>query len=58
MPKNPDERIESLERSVRTYKILSVSMVVLVLLIQRGRIVSWIDRMEKWTDAVSTVKPS
>lgn len=58
MPKNPDERIESLERTVRTYKILSVSMVVLVLLIQRGRIVGWIDRMEKWTDAVASTKAS
>jgi len=56
MPKNPDERIEILEKSVRNYKILSISMVVLVLLTQRTRIVTWIDKMEKWTDAVVTAR--
>lgn len=58
MPKNPDERIETLEKSVRNYKILSISMMVLLLLIQRNRIVSWIDKMEGWIEAVSSARPS
>lgn len=56
MPKNPDERIESLEKSVRNYKILSISLMVLVLISQRNRIVSWIDRVESWTEAVTSAK--
>lgn len=58
MPKNPDERIESLEKSVRNYKILSISLMVLVLISQRNRIVSWIDRVESWTEAVTSAKAS
>lgn len=56
MPKNPDERIDSLEKSVRNYKILSLSMLVLVLVLQRNRIVGWIDRMESWVGAVSSAR--
>lgn len=58
MPKNPEERIDSLERSVRTYRILSISMMVLLLVMQRNRIVNWIDKMENWFDAVATTKAS
>jgi hypothetical protein len=58
MPKNPDERIDSLEKSVRTYRMLSISMMVLLLLIQRNRIVSWIDKMENWFDTVASAKAS
>jgi hypothetical protein len=58
MPKNPDERIDSLEKAVRNYKILSISMMVLLLLIQRNRIVGWIDKMENWFDNVASAKAS
>lgn len=54
--KNPDERIEILEKHVRNYKVLSISMMVLVLVMQRNRIVSWIDKMESWFGQVSNVK--
>lgn len=58
MPKNPDDRIDSLERSVRNYKILSISLLVLMLVSQRTRVVSWIDRMESWAAAVTTARAS
>ncbi len=54
MPKNPDERIDSLEKAVRNYKILSISMMVLLLLIQRNRIVGWIDKVENWFGNVAS----
>ena len=54
--KNPEERIETLEKHVRNYKILSLSMLVLVMVMQRSRIVGWIDKMESWFSQVSNVK--
>lgn len=56
MAKNPDERIESLEKAVRNYKILSLTMLLLVLVLQRNRIVGWIDRMESWMNGVAQVR--
>lgn len=56
MPKNPDERIDSLERLLWRYKILSICLLVLVLVTQRVRIVGWIDKMENWVNGVSKVK--
>lgn len=58
MPKNPDERIDSLEKSVRNYKILAISLLVLMLVTQRTRIVGWIDRMENWTESVTNARAS
>ncbi len=58
MPKNPDERIDSLEKSVRNYKILAISLLVLMLVTQRARIVGWIDRMENWTESVTNARAS
>lgn len=58
MPKNPEERIDNLEKSVRNYKILAISLLVLMLVSQRTRIVGWIDRVENWADAVTTAKAS
>jgi hypothetical protein len=56
MPKSPDQRIDSLEKSVRNYKLLSLSMLVLLLVTQRGRIVGWIDRMEGWVGNVASAR--
>ena len=56
MPKNPDERIDSLEKTVRNYKILSICLLVLVLITQRGKITGWLDKMENWVSGVSKVK--
>jgi len=56
MPKNPDERIDTLERSLWKYKMLSISMLVLVLVLQRNRIVTWIDKVENWASGVAQVK--
>lgn len=56
MPKNPDERIDTLERTLWRYKILSICLLVLVLVTQRVRIVGWIDKMETWVSGVSKVK--
>ncbi|MCC6321998.1 MAG: hypothetical protein IT438_11255 [Phycisphaerales bacterium] len=56
MPKNPDERIDTLERTLWRYKILSICLLVLVLVTQRVRIVGWIDKMENWMSGVSKVK--
>lgn len=58
MPKNPEERIDILEKSVRNYKILAISLLVLMLVSQRSRIVGWIDRIESWTESVANARAS
>lgn len=48
MPKNPDERIDMLEKKVNMYRVLVTLMVVLLFVVQRQRVVGWIDGMESW----------
>jgi hypothetical protein len=52
--KNLEERFESLEKTVRIYRILVVLLIVLLFVLQRRTIVGWIDRMETWASAVSS----
>ena len=53
--KSADERIDHLERTVRMYRALAVLTFLLLLVMQRQKIVGWIDHMESWFSAVSTV---
>jgi hypothetical protein len=54
MARNPDERIEILERRVNTYRVLVLLMLVLLVVIQRNRIVGWLDRMEHWVGTMAS----
>ena len=56
MAKNPDERIEILERKVNLYRVLLTLMVLLFLVAQRQRVVGWIDGMEKWFSKAADVR--
>lgn len=58
MPKSPDERLESLEKKVNLYRILVMCMFVLLLVIQRNRIVGWLDSMESWFGNVANTRAS
>ncbi len=55
MPKTADEKMESLDRSLRNYRILSIALFVLLMVTQRQRIVGWIDRAEGWVGNVASV---
>lgn len=48
MAKTPEQRIESLERRVNLYRILVTLLFAFILILQRQRIVGWIDNMESW----------
>ncbi len=53
MPKNPDERIEMLEKKVNLYRVLVVLLFFLILIVEIKPIHSMIDRMRGWVEAVS-----
>lgn len=46
--KSAEERIENLEKTVKTYRILVMLLAVLILVLERYRIVGWLDSMESW----------
>jgi len=46
--KSADERIDSLEKSVKLYRILTILLVVLLFIVQRTTVVGWIDSVEVW----------
>lgn len=56
MAKTPDERIESLERKVNMYRILVTLLFAFILILQRQRIVSWIDSVESWFGQASSIR--
>lgn len=56
MPKSPDERIDLLEKKVNMYRILVTLLVVLLLVVQRRNIVSWIDSAESWMSNVANAR--
>jgi hypothetical protein len=55
MPKTADERIESMDRSIRNYRILVIALFVLLIITQRHRIVGWIDSVDGWMSNVARV---
>lgn len=46
--KSADERIDSLEKSLKLYRILTILLVVLLFVVQRYTVVGWIDSVEGW----------
>lgn len=55
MPKTADEKLESMDRSIRNYRLLSISLFVLLMVTQRDRIGGWLDSMEGWVGNVAKV---
>lgn len=53
MPKNPDERIEMLEKKVNLYRVLVVLLFFLILIVEIKPIHNMIDRMRGWVETVS-----
>ncbi len=56
MPKTPDERIDALEKKIKLYRILVTLMVVLICVMQRQRLVVWMDSAESWFNGVQQVR--
>jgi hypothetical protein len=54
--KTPEERIDKLERHLRTYRTLAILLGVLICAIERGKIVAWIDHMEGWAGVISSAR--
>ncbi len=52
--KTADERIDHLERKVAQYRILVVLMVVLIVVVMRKPITSWIDSVESWVSGLGS----
>ena len=46
--KTAEERIDSLERTTRIYRILVVLLFLLILALERQHVVSWLDSVEGW----------
>lgn len=53
MAKNPDERIESLEKKVNLYRVLVTLLFFLILVVEIKPIHGIIDRMGHWFEHVS-----
>lgn len=58
MPKDPNERIDLLEKKVNTYRVLVTLLVVLLVIVQRRTIVGWIDSAESWMSNVAQTRAS
>jgi hypothetical protein len=56
MPKTAEERIECLEKKVALYRLAAVLLVVMILIIQRERVVKWLDGMEGWFSQAASVR--
>jgi hypothetical protein len=56
MPKSPDEKIENLEKKLNLWRVLAVLLIVLLLVVQRNRISSWLDHAEKWMGNVAEAR--
>ncbi len=54
--RSPDERIETMERQVRTYRLLVTLTFALLVLSHRHTVVKWIDSMGNWFGAVASAR--
>jgi hypothetical protein len=52
--KSAEERIDSLERAVRWYRLLFLAALILIFATQRYRITAWLDTAEGWLDSLTT----
>ncbi|MBL8763361.1 MAG: hypothetical protein JNM07_03730 [Phycisphaerae bacterium] len=51
--KTADEKLEHLEKTVRTYRVLAISMGLLIFVMQRDKIVKWVDSVERWVGSAN-----
>lgn len=51
--RSAEERIDSLERAVRWYRLLFMGVVLLMIGVQRHRIAVWLDHVEDWMGGVT-----
>lgn len=54
--RSADERIESLEKQVRTYRILVTLTFLLLVISHRHQIVRWVDGVGNWFGAVASAR--
>lgn len=48
MAKTAEERIETLEKKVAAWRILAILLIIFIAIIQRERLVRWLDGVEGW----------
>ena len=56
MPKSPDEKIDTLEKRLNLWRVLAILLIVLLLVVQRNRIGSWLDHAEHWMGNVAEAR--
>jgi len=54
--RSADERIESMERQVRTYRVLVTLMFALLIISHRHTVVRWVDSVGNWFGAVASAR--
>lgn len=54
--RSADERIEGLEKQVRTYRILVTLTFLLLVISHRHQIVRWVDGVGNWFGAVASAR--
>lgn len=54
--RSADERIEGLEKQVRTYRLLVTLTFLLLVISHRHQIVRWVDNVGNWFGAVASAR--
>ncbi len=54
--RSADERIESMEKQVRTYRLLVTLMFALLIISHRHTLVRWVDTIGNWFGAVASAR--
>ncbi len=54
MAKSPDEKIEHLEKKLNLWRVLAVLLTLLLIVVQRHNLKSWLDRAENWMSNVGS----
>lgn len=54
--RSADERIESMEKQVRTYRLLVTLMFALLIISHRHTVVKWVDTVGNWFGAVASAR--
>jgi hypothetical protein len=54
--RSADERIESMEKQVRTYRLLVTLTFALLVISHRHTVVRWVDSVGNWFGAVASAK--
>jgi len=54
--RSADERIESMEKQVRTYRLLVTLTFALLVISHRHTVVGWVDSIGNWFGAVASAR--